>query len=136
MNEWGVLEGSSASSTQSFVSLSHLTVILSNIMDGFYSLKPDSSLISQNTLSPSESYRSELAEWSNRHIFTSGRAESRDSNSYAVIFAYYATQVSIQRGLSARQTDLSSTSALADNMHLETLVEVLEVMDGQVSNRL
>ncbi|KAL3482571.1 fungal-specific transcription factor domain-containing protein [Aspergillus germanicus] len=97
MNEWGVLDGSSPSSTQSFIS--------------FFS----------------ESYRSELAEWSNRHIFTPGRPQSQDPN---------CEPKRRERGLSARQTDLNSTSALADNMHLETLVEVLEAMDGRVSNGL
>lgn len=80
MNEWEVLDGSSASSTQSFVSLSHLTVVLSDIMDEFYSLKPDSSLVNENALSLSESYRSQLAEWSRKHIFTPGRPASQDPN--------------------------------------------------------
>lgn len=80
MNEWGVLDGSSPSSTQSFVSLSHLTMVLSGIMDGFYSLRPDPSIIDKTALSLSESYRAELAQWSNRHTFTPGRPQSQNPN--------------------------------------------------------
>lgn len=80
MNEWEALDDSLASSTQSFVGLSHLTLVLSDIMDGFCSLNPDSSLVNESASNLSESYRSELAEWSKKHIFTPGRPGSQDPN--------------------------------------------------------
>lgn len=127
-NDWGNVDSAAAPSIQQFISLCHLTPVLADVLDMFYSPKARLEATQQHlALLLASEAASKLQEWQSQHMFTA-RPQSEDPNAYALIFAYYAIEALIHGALFVCTGSVTSGGVADESQLFEKLLDVLELM--------
>jgi hypothetical protein len=71
-NDWGYIAANHSSSIQAFLSLAHITLVLAEVLDGFYAIQNNSSTLSKDSIKRlATTCREDLALWATKHMFSS-----------------------------------------------------------------